>query len=234
VDGGVPSPARAGAAARPARAAVERVSPRGPARAAPARLGRPPPGRRRIRRGGCSLRAPHPRRGGARRRRLGRGGRRGGDRALGPRGAHQRADRRRRVGDVPRPAGRARAHRDRRALAPRPERQGAGLGAGARRRCPRGAPRVRGVAPRAGAPARRHPSAAAGGATWLRARRALEKRTGIPPRLPAAEAAARLARRAKGAAKAFERGELAARSGPGALLATCRAADDLARAVGGP
>lgn len=69
-------------------------------------------------------------------------------------------------------------------------------------------------------------------ATWLRARRALERRAGIPARLPAAEAAARLARRSPAASAAFARGEAALRSGPGALLATCRAADDLARAAG--
>jgi hypothetical protein len=69
--------------------------------------------------------------------------------------------------------------------------------------------------------------------TWLRARRALERRTGIPARLAPAEAASRLARRSAPAAEAFARGEAALRSGPGALLATCRAADDLRRAVGG-
>jgi hypothetical protein len=70
-------------------------------------------------------------------------------------------------------------------------------------------------------------------ATWLRARRALERRTGIPARLPAEDAASRLARRSSAAAEAFARGEAALRSGPGALLASCRAADDLRRAVGG-
>jgi hypothetical protein len=70
-------------------------------------------------------------------------------------------------------------------------------------------------------------------ATWLRARRALERRAGIPARLPPGEAEARLARRSPAAAAAFARGEAALRAGPGALLAACRAADDLARATGG-
>jgi hypothetical protein len=69
--------------------------------------------------------------------------------------------------------------------------------------------------------------------TWLRARRALERRTGIPSRLAPAEAASRLARRSPAAAEAFARAQAALGSGPGALLATCRAADDLRRAVGG-
>jgi hypothetical protein len=70
-------------------------------------------------------------------------------------------------------------------------------------------------------------------ATWLRARRALEGRAGIPARLPAGEAEARLARRSPAAAEALARGEAAVRAGRGALLAACRAADDLARATGG-
>ncbi len=71
-------------------------------------------------------------------------------------------------------------------------------------------------------------------ATWHRARRALEARTGIPARLPPGEVAARLVRRSPvAAAEAFARGEAALRSGPGALLAACRAADDLRRAIRG-
>jgi hypothetical protein len=69
-------------------------------------------------------------------------------------------------------------------------------------------------------------------ATWRRARRALERRAGIPSRLPGEDAAPRLARRSPAAAEALRRGEAAVRSGRGALLATCRAADDLAREVG--
>jgi hypothetical protein len=69
--------------------------------------------------------------------------------------------------------------------------------------------------------------------SWGRARRALERTAGIPARLGAVEAEARLARRSPAAAQAFARGEAAVRSGPGALLATCRAADDLRRAAGG-
>jgi hypothetical protein len=67
---------------------------------------------------------------------------------------------------------------------------------------------------------------------WRRARRALERRTGIPARLSADEAAPRLARRSRAAAEALLRGEAALGSGRGALLATCLAADDLAGATG--
>jgi hypothetical protein len=70
-------------------------------------------------------------------------------------------------------------------------------------------------------------------ATWRRARRVLERRAGVPARLPATEAQALLARRSRVAAEALGRGEAALRAGPGALLAVCRAADDLSRAVGG-
>jgi hypothetical protein len=69
-------------------------------------------------------------------------------------------------------------------------------------------------------------------AAWRRARRALERRAGIPARLTGADAAARLARRSPAAAEALRRGEAAIRSGRGALLATYRAADELARAAG--
>ena len=68
-------------------------------------------------------------------------------------------------------------------------------------------------------------------ATWRRARRALERRTGIPARLPGEDAASRLARRSAPAADALRRGETAVGSGRGALLATCRAADDLGRTL---
>jgi len=71
-------------------------------------------------------------------------------------------------------------------------------------------------------------------ATWRRARRGLERRAGIPARLSADEAHARLARRSAPAAAALLRGEAAPRSGAGSLLATCRAAEELAWAVGGP
>jgi hypothetical protein len=69
-------------------------------------------------------------------------------------------------------------------------------------------------------------------AAWRRARRALERRAGIPARLAGEDAAARLTRRSPAAAEALRRGEAALRSGRGALLATYRAADELARAVG--
>jgi hypothetical protein len=68
-------------------------------------------------------------------------------------------------------------------------------------------------------------------ATWRRARRALERRAGIPARLPPDEAAERLARRSRLAADVLRRGEAAVRSGPGALLAVCQAASDLSRAI---
>jgi hypothetical protein len=67
---------------------------------------------------------------------------------------------------------------------------------------------------------------------WQRARRALERRTGIPARLGAEEAAARLGRSSREAAEALLRGEAAVRSGRGALIATYRAADELAAAAG--
>jgi hypothetical protein len=67
---------------------------------------------------------------------------------------------------------------------------------------------------------------------WRRARRALERRAGVPARLAADEAAPRLARRSEAAAEALRRGEAAVRSGRGALLATYRAVDDLGRATG--
>lgn len=67
--------------------------------------------------------------------------------------------------------------------------------------------------------------------SWRRARRALERRAGIPARLSAGEAHARLARRSPAAAEAFARGEAAAARGAGALLETCRAAHDVERAV---
>lgn len=68
--------------------------------------------------------------------------------------------------------------------------------------------------------------------TWRRARRVLERRAGIPAGLSAADAGARLARRAPAAADAFARGEAAAlRGGAGALLEASRAAHDLERAL---
>jgi hypothetical protein len=67
---------------------------------------------------------------------------------------------------------------------------------------------------------------------WRRARRALERRTGIPARLAAEDATARLGRRSKEAAEALLRGEAAVASGRGALLATYRAVDELGRTFG--
>ncbi len=71
-------------------------------------------------------------------------------------------------------------------------------------------------------------------ATWRRARRVLERRAGVPARLPAAEAQALLARRSRVAAEALGRGEAALHAGAGALLGVCRAADDLERAYRTP
>lgn len=71
-------------------------------------------------------------------------------------------------------------------------------------------------------------------ATWARARRALERRAGIPARLAADDARARLARHAPAAAEAFDRGEAALRRGAGALLPASRAAHDLEAALGRP
>lgn len=68
-------------------------------------------------------------------------------------------------------------------------------------------------------------------ATWRRERRALERRAGVPARLAGPDALARLAAR-PAAAEAFARGEAAPGRGRGALLETCRAADDLERALG--
>jgi hypothetical protein len=74
-------------------------------------------------------------------------------------------------------------------------------------------------------------------AAWAALRRELERRAGIPARLPAAEARALLARRsaaAVAAAEALGRGDAAlARGGRGALLAVTRAAADVERALGG-
>jgi hypothetical protein len=69
-------------------------------------------------------------------------------------------------------------------------------------------------------------------ATWRRARQVLERRAGIPARLAAADARDRLGRRSPAAADALARGELASRGGAGSLLAACRAAHDLERALG--
>lgn len=69
--------------------------------------------------------------------------------------------------------------------------------------------------------------------SWARARRRLERRAGVPSRLDAERAGARLAQRSPAAARAFTRGEAAARGGPGALLAATQAARDLDSALGG-
>lgn len=69
--------------------------------------------------------------------------------------------------------------------------------------------------------------------SWRRARRELERRTGIPARLGSAEAHARLARRSPAAAEAFARGEAALQGERGALLAVARAAHDLSAALRG-
>lgn len=71
---------------------------------------------------------------------------------------------------------------------------------------------------------------------WARARRDLERRAGIPARLPDAEAEARLRSRSPAAAEAVARarGALAAEPGPRALAALVRAAADLAAALGAP
>jgi hypothetical protein len=69
--------------------------------------------------------------------------------------------------------------------------------------------------------------------SWARARRRLERRAGLPARLDAESAHARLARRSAAAARAFTRGEAAGRGGPGSLLAATQAARDLDAALGG-
>ncbi|MFT3916956.1 MAG: DUF4350 domain-containing protein [Anaeromyxobacteraceae bacterium] len=72
-------------------------------------------------------------------------------------------------------------------------------------------------------------------AAWARARRELERRAGIPARLPDADAALRLEARSPAAAAAFERGRtaLARQPGPDALLAVVRACADLDDALRG-
>jgi len=70
-------------------------------------------------------------------------------------------------------------------------------------------------------------------AAWLTLRRDLERRAGIPARLPDPDAHARLARRSAAAAEALARAEAAlAAGGRGTLLAVTRAAADLEAALG--
>jgi hypothetical protein len=77
------------------------------------------------------------------------------------------------------------------------------------------------------------PALAADG--WRRLRRRLERRTGIPARLPTEEAARRLARRAPAAAEALRRGEaVLASAGPGPLLEVMRAAAEVEAALDRP
>lgn len=69
-------------------------------------------------------------------------------------------------------------------------------------------------------------------AAWDRARRGLERRAGVPARLPAGDARERLARHAPAAGEALLRGEAATAGGPGALRAVLQAAHDLEAATG--
>lgn len=66
----------------------------------------------------------------------------------------------------------------------------------------------------------------------LRLRRTLERRAGIPARLPAPDAAARLARRAPAAARALEAAASAPAGGAAALLAVTHAAAEVDAALG--